>query len=376
MRPFDSRCKCTIMENDPYKYYSTNAEGDSTVAITCCTSTRNKILNLSPPGEEENTASDYLSRSFDDTPCEGFYGIKENPNCFTTTANSKEITVKMTDSITGNYVTFSGAESVGGIPATELNTSFKITFVDDKTVTIQSSTPATSSVTGGGENIKAIFQNSDNNLIRLKAQTVLEYTLLSNFTSPTIERNGTDIKISCASPNNAYILQFPGYSENVTLPVCLDSSDSKWDPNDTTATLPISYYYPTTLTYPVSMNLQDIKTSDSAVSNGVIDFTLYNDKTDKNVIIIDYDEYMGEWGKPDWISKLGDPVYKSKGNIQGEPVKKWDWIIYLILFVAIILVMGGYYFIEHNKFRIRHHYMNKMKKGSGDRAAKRIMENS
>lgn len=370
--PFNSNCKCTIMENDPYKYFSTPQDG-----FACCTSTRNKILS-SPT--YPTSASDYLNKSFEDTPCEGFYDIKENTNsnnCFTTTANSKEITVKMADSITGNHVTFSGAESVGGIPATQLNTSFEITFVDDKTVTIQTSTPATSSVTaGGGTNIVAVFENGDNNLIRLKAQTVLEYTLLSNFTSPTIERSGTDIKITCASPNNAYILQFPGYSENVTLPVCLDSSDSKWDPKDTTATLPTSYYYPTKLTYPVSMNLQDIKTSDSAVSNGVIDFTLYNDKMDKNVIIVDYDEYMGEWGKPEWISKLGDPVYKSKGNIQGEPVKNWDWVVCLIVLVVIILVMGGYYFIEHNKFKVRQFYMNQMKRGSGDRAAKRIMENS
>lgn len=466
---FDSNCRCSNTEDDPYKYYSKDG-------FTCCVSTGKKILSSNGPSD----ALDYLQQSVQHTACDGFYNYKhkispDTDNCLSTTANSHKITVKITGVITAGefgtrqflsepnsieYVTFSGVESIAGISKSELNSTYKVTFIDDNTFNIYTSTLAKSTVAnGGGKSIVAVFENTNYNLIRLKAQTVLEYTLLSNFSAPLIERSGSDVTMSCEHlqlnaiesdrgnfdtvfmgvtmdspnipvrgdsmqgtlngeklfpdgntvthvqhhvlgnstgivvsssqqnkktfykgqaiyfnknlPNNAaYILQFPGYSENVTLPVCLDSTT--WDPKDKEATLPKSFYYPTTLTYPVSIKLDDIKTSDCSVSNGVIDFTLYGG-ADK--ITANYGEYIGMWGFPDWVSRLGEPVYKSKGDIGGKAVKNWNWVVYMILLVVLILVMGGLYYIEHNKSRIRQFNMNKMKKGSGDRAVKRIMEN-
>ena len=70
-------------------------------------------------------------------------------NPFTTTSGSKTVTV--TDvghgSSTGDYVIFSGASAVGGIT---LNGSYRITYVNSNTYTVQAASAATSSATGGG----------------------------------------------------------------------------------------------------------------------------------------------------------------------------------------------------------------------------------
>jgi hypothetical protein len=78
-------------------------------------------------------------------------------NPFTTVDGSKTVTV--TDishgGITGDFVTFSGANTVGGL---NLNGEYQITYVNANTYTIQSATAATSSVAAGGGTVTAAYQ--------------------------------------------------------------------------------------------------------------------------------------------------------------------------------------------------------------------------
>jgi hypothetical protein len=75
---------------------------------------------------------------------------------FTTTSGSKTVTVTDTNhgAIDGDYVTFSGATTVGGL---DLNGEFEITYVNTNTYTIQAPSAATSSATGGGT-VTATYQ--------------------------------------------------------------------------------------------------------------------------------------------------------------------------------------------------------------------------
>ncbi len=81
-------------------------------------------------------------------------------NPFTTTSGSK--IVKVTDAghgcSPGDYVTFSGASTVGGVPAAELNAEFSVVEVlGTSEYTISVTTLASSSATGGGS-VTAIYQ--------------------------------------------------------------------------------------------------------------------------------------------------------------------------------------------------------------------------
>ena len=81
-------------------------------------------------------------------------------NCFATTNGSKVVIVTIAGfgSSTGDYVTFSGAAAVGGIPASELNANQLITRIDTNTFSITVTTSATSTVAaGGGVAITALF---------------------------------------------------------------------------------------------------------------------------------------------------------------------------------------------------------------------------
>jgi len=73
-------------------------------------------------------------------------------DCFATTNGSNIVTVTITGfgSSTGDYVTFSGAAAVGGIPASELNANHLITKTGTNTFTITVTTLATSTVAAGG----------------------------------------------------------------------------------------------------------------------------------------------------------------------------------------------------------------------------------
>jgi hypothetical protein len=57
--------------------------------------------------------------------------------------------------LTGDFVTFSGATAVGGL---DLNGEYEVTVIDADTFTIIASSPATSTVTGGGGTVTADYQ--------------------------------------------------------------------------------------------------------------------------------------------------------------------------------------------------------------------------
>ena len=83
-------------------------------------------------------------------------------NCFTTnltTPTSVLVTLANHGASVGDYVTFSGAAAVGGIPAVNLNLEFVVVTVPTSgTFTITTSVAATSVATGGGAVIQADFQ--------------------------------------------------------------------------------------------------------------------------------------------------------------------------------------------------------------------------
>lgn len=79
-------------------------------------------------------------------------------NPFDTTISSTTVTVNDTGhgAVDGDFVTFSGAAAVGGIT---IDGEYQITYVDVDTYTIEHSSAATSSVTGGGgASVSAAYQ--------------------------------------------------------------------------------------------------------------------------------------------------------------------------------------------------------------------------
>ncbi len=97
----------------------------------------------------------------DTTPLRATLTTPNTDDCFATTAGSDIITVTIigSNANVGDYVTFSGATDVGGIPAAQLNASHEIlTAPDSDTFTIRVSAQATSTVAGGGgSSIDALF---------------------------------------------------------------------------------------------------------------------------------------------------------------------------------------------------------------------------
>lgn len=96
----------------------------------------------------------------DVTPIRVTYTSPVTNNCFTTTVGSKVVVVTITaNGATNNdFVTFSGAVAVGGVPATDLNKEFQLTYITSSTFSILVDTAATSTATGGGTGITAAFQ--------------------------------------------------------------------------------------------------------------------------------------------------------------------------------------------------------------------------
>ena len=87
--------------------------------------------------------------------------VPTTDNCFGTTNLSTTVLVTIVGhgAVEGDYVTFSGAVAVGGVPAGDLNKEFKISNVTPSTFTITVATAATSTVVaGGGIVITAAFQ--------------------------------------------------------------------------------------------------------------------------------------------------------------------------------------------------------------------------
>jgi hypothetical protein len=81
--------------------------------------------------------------------------ILSNP--FTTINTSKTVTVAHTahGCVTGDYVTYSNAATVGGL---NLNGEYSVTVTSANAYTIQSATAASSGATGGGTTVSAVYQ--------------------------------------------------------------------------------------------------------------------------------------------------------------------------------------------------------------------------
>jgi len=103
---------------------------------------------------------------YDITPIRQTFISPATDNCFTTVNGSKVVTVAITShgAIDGDYVTFSGVVgSIGGIPEAEFNAEFIIDQISTNSFTINLTTAATSSTSGGGTTITAAFQISVGN---------------------------------------------------------------------------------------------------------------------------------------------------------------------------------------------------------------------
>lgn len=113
-----------------------------------------KGFNLLGVGTEKKFYIEYGSTYYDITPIRR---AKVLTNPFTTTSGLPTVTV--TDSghgaITGDYVSFTGASTVGGL---NLNFEYEITYVDSNTYTITAASNASSTATGGGSSVIAQYQ--------------------------------------------------------------------------------------------------------------------------------------------------------------------------------------------------------------------------
>lgn len=98
---------------------------------------------------------------YDITPIRATFSSPATNNCFATTNGSAVITATIAahGANAGDYVTFTGANAVGGVAANTINTIHLITNVTTNTFTFSVATTATSTVAaGGGTSIFANFQ--------------------------------------------------------------------------------------------------------------------------------------------------------------------------------------------------------------------------
>lgn len=118
--------------------------------------------NIMALGTNEKAYLEVGGNLIDITPIRATFTTPDTDNCFTTSVSTTTVTVSITahGGQTGDWVTFSGATAVGGVPASELNANHKITVLNANTFTITVTTPATSSTTGGGTAITAAFEIS------------------------------------------------------------------------------------------------------------------------------------------------------------------------------------------------------------------------
>lgn len=103
------------------------------------------------------------STLIDVTPIRQTFVSPVTDNCFQTTSGSTTVTVNINShgADDGDYVTFSGATAVGGVPASDLNKEFSVSNVLGNSFEITVDTAATSTVAaGGGTGISAEFQIS------------------------------------------------------------------------------------------------------------------------------------------------------------------------------------------------------------------------
>lgn len=119
-----------------------------------------KGFNLVSVGTESKFYVEYGNEYYDITPLRATVTLTSPFTTNTNTGTQRIVTV--TDvghgANTGDYVTFSGVSvSVGGVPATDFNKEFIITYVDSDTYTITVTNGATSVATGGGT-VTAAYQ--------------------------------------------------------------------------------------------------------------------------------------------------------------------------------------------------------------------------
>jgi len=98
---------------------------------------------------------------YDITPIRSTVTSTDTDNCFATTNGSTTVVINIAGhgALDNDFVTFSGAVDVGGIPAADLNKEFQLTFIDTNSFSITVTTAATSTVAaGGGTSIVAAFQ--------------------------------------------------------------------------------------------------------------------------------------------------------------------------------------------------------------------------
>lgn len=96
----------------------------------------------------------------DITPVRTTFTSTDTDNCFDVENGSNVVTVNITGhgAIDGDFVTFSGATAVGGVPAADLNKEHQITLLGVNSFSITVDTAATADATGGGTSISAAFQ--------------------------------------------------------------------------------------------------------------------------------------------------------------------------------------------------------------------------
>lgn len=98
---------------------------------------------------------------YDITPLRQTFTSSATDNCFKTTNTSTTVTVNIAGhgANTGDFVTFSGASAVGGVPASELNAEHEVTYISANSFSITVTSAASSTVAaGGGTSITAAFQ--------------------------------------------------------------------------------------------------------------------------------------------------------------------------------------------------------------------------
>jgi len=106
-------------------------------------------------GTNEKVYIEVAGYFYDITPIRTTISTTNSDNCVYTTNGSRTVTittVTATNAVAGAYVQISGVSgAVGGIPASELNANHRITsVVSSFSFTIEVTTAATSTVTGGG----------------------------------------------------------------------------------------------------------------------------------------------------------------------------------------------------------------------------------
>ena len=134
-------------------------EGVARSIFTWNTTDGGQIIGV---GTNEKMYAGAATNLYDITPIRITLASPDTDNCFQTTDTSNVVIVNIigNGAIDGDWVTFSGVTgTVGGIPDSELNAEFQITYIDSNSFSITVTTPATSTVAaGGGTAIQAAFQ--------------------------------------------------------------------------------------------------------------------------------------------------------------------------------------------------------------------------